>query len=250
MATTLRFTDADRDPDGKLLTLDQLLASSRQAIAGPRQAADDVPDPQALPPPHGQARSWLAGSARPTPALIAAVLVVLLLLGGVALWFGRVRAPMMTPTTDRRPPTAAPAATIVPHPIAQFLAFAAPDGAALGTIEATRAITPTAHYGERWIQADVAGSGRVWLRSADWPGLPIVGPDLTPRKATAAPAVVAPPPTPEPQPPCLTAGTGNQTVTVCDWGDLEAEAKAKWIATYGGNTGVVTTPTPQEWNKP
>jgi hypothetical protein len=73
MATTLRFTDDDRDPDGKLLTLDQLLASSRQAIAGPRQAADDVPDPQALPPPHGQARSWLAGSARPTPALIAAV---------------------------------------------------------------------------------------------------------------------------------------------------------------------------------
>jgi hypothetical protein len=75
MATTLRFTDADRDPDGKLLTLDQLLASSRQAIAGPRQAADDLPDPQALPPPQGQARSWLAGSARPTPALIAAVLV-------------------------------------------------------------------------------------------------------------------------------------------------------------------------------
>src|SRR3954452_15123293 len=104
MATTLRFTDADRDPDGKLLTLDQLLASSRQAIAGPRHAADDVPDPQALPPPQGQARSWLAGSARLTPALIAAVLVVLLL-GGVALWFGRARAPMMTPTTDHRPPT-------------------------------------------------------------------------------------------------------------------------------------------------
>jgi hypothetical protein len=101
MATTLRFTDADRGPDGKILTLDQLLASSRQAIAGPRVAADDVPDPQALPPPQGQARSWLAGSARLTPALIAAVLVVLLL-GGVALWFGRARAPVMTPTTDRR----------------------------------------------------------------------------------------------------------------------------------------------------
>jgi hypothetical protein len=249
MATTLRFTDADRDPDGKILTLDQLLASSRQAIAGPRQAADDVPDPQALPPPHGQARSWLAGSARLTPALIAAVLVVLLLLGGVALWFGRARAPVMTPTTDRRPPTAAPAATIVPHPIAQFLAFAAPD-VPLGMIESTRAITPTAHYGAGWIQADVQGSGRIWLRASDWPELAIVGLDLTPRKATAAPAVVAPLATPEPQPPCLTAGTGAQVVTVCDWGDLEAEAKAKWIATYGGNAGVVTTPTPQEWNKP
>jgi hypothetical protein len=248
MATTLRFTDDDRGPDGKILTLDQLLASSRQAIAGPRHAADDVPDPQALPPPHGQARSWLAGSARLTPALIAAVLVVLLL-GGVALWFGRARAPVMTPTTDRRPPTAAPAATIVPHPIAQFLAFAAPD-VPLGMIESTRAITPTAHYGAGWIQADVQGSGRIWLRASDWPELAIVGLDLTPRKATAAPAVVAPLATPEPQPPCLTAGTGAQVVTVCDWGDLEAEAKAKWIATYGGNAGVVTTPTPQEWNKP
>jgi hypothetical protein len=248
MATTLRFTDADRGPDGKILTLDQLLASSRQAIAGPRVAADDVPDPQALPPPQGQARSWLAGSARLTPALIAAVLVVLLL-GGVALWFGRARAPVMTPTTDRRPPTAAPAATIVPHPIAQFLAFAAPD-VPLGMIESTRAITPTAHYGAGWIQADVQGSGRIWLRASDWPELAIVGLDLTPRKATAAPAVVAPLATPEPQPPCLTAGTGAQVVTVCDWGDLEAEAKAKWIATYGGNAGVVTTPTPQEWNKP
>jgi hypothetical protein len=248
MATTLRFTDDDRGPDGKILTLDQLLASSRQAIAGPRVAADDVPDPQALPPPQGQARSWLAGSARLTPALIAAVLVVLLL-GGVALWFGRARAPVMTPTTDRRPPTAAPAATIVPHPIAQFLAFAAPD-VPLGMIESTRAITPTAHYGAGWIQADVQGSGRIWLRASDWPELAIVGLDLTPRKATAAPAVVAPLATPEPQPPCLTAGTGAQVVTVCDWGDLEAEAKAKWIATYGGNAGVVTTPTPQEWNKP
>jgi hypothetical protein len=249
MATTLRFTDADRGPDGKILTLDQLLASSRQAIAGPRVAADDVPDPQALPPPQGQARSWLAGSARLTPALIAAVLVVLLLLGGVALWLGRARAPVMTPTADRRPPTAAPAATIVPHPIAQFLAFAAPD-VPLGMIESTRAITPTAHYGAGWIQADVQGSGRIWLRASDWPELAIVGLDLTPRKATAAPAVVAPLATPEPQPPCLTAGTGAQVVTVCDWGDLEAEAKAKWIATYGGNAGVVTTPTPQEWNKP
>jgi hypothetical protein len=249
MATTLRFTDADRGPDGKILTLDQLLASSRQAIAGPRVAADDVPDPQALPPPQGQARSWLAGSARLTPALIAAVLVVLLL-GGVALWFGRARAPVMTPTTDRRPPTAAPAATIVPHPIAQFLAFAAPDvqrWEPLRQRARSRRRRIMGSAGSRPTSPAAVGSGCV---SADWPGLPIVGPDLTPRKATAAPAVVAPPPTPEPQPPCLTAGTGNQTVTVCDWGDLEAEAKAKWIATYGGNTGVVTTPTPQEWNKP
>lgn len=99
--------------------------------------------------------------------------------------------------------TAAPAAllpTPIPHspsPEAAMLpAFAAPNGARLGEIEATRDITPTAHYGDEWIQADVQGSGRIWLRASDWPALAIVGPDLAPRPTPTARPYVSP--TPEP----------------------------------------------------
>jgi hypothetical protein len=70
-------------------------------------------------------------------------------------------------------------------------AFAAPD-VELGQIEATRAITPVAHLGSAWIQADVQGSGRVWLKASDWPALAIVGQDLA-LHAAPAPAVFEPP---------------------------------------------------------
>jgi hypothetical protein len=151
-------------------------------------------------------------------------------------------APILAaPPTTQQPSPTAPPAVLLP-------AFAAPDGMQLGQIEATRAITPTAHYGDGWIQADVAGSGLVWLRAADFPALAITGPDLAPRPtATARPYV---PPTPEPQPPCQSAGVPGKMIEVCGWGDLAAEAQAKWLATYGGNPGIVTTPTPAEWSKP
>jgi hypothetical protein len=235
---TIRFGEADRDAQGFI----------NVPAAEPRSLADLLPVAHPAPDQTIHRRPL-------TKAEWATMMATLLLLVGLLAYLygsGDVRpaaAPQL-PAATRTSGDSVPKPSPLPAaPPAMRHAYSAPD-VPLGMIESTRAITPTAHYGERWIQADVAGSGRVWLRSADWPGLPIVGPDLTPRTATAAPAVIAPPPTPEPQPPCLTAGTGNQTVTVCDWGDLEAEAKAKWIATYGGNAGVVTTPTPQEWNKP
>lgn len=145
-------------------------------------------------------------------------------------------AAALLPTPNPQPPT--PTVALLP-------AYAAPNGAQLGAIEATRAITLTAHFGADWIQADVQGSGLVWLRAGDWPALAIVGPDLAPRPtATARPM----PPTPEPQPPCLEAGSGAQLVTVCDWlsdEELRVAAAAKWVATYGGNIGTVSTPSPQ-----
>jgi hypothetical protein len=252
MATTLRFTDADRDSDGKILTLDQLLLSSRAAIAAPQAERDDLAD--LLPPVAAPADQTI--QRRPlTKAELATIAALGLLLVGLLayLWASAPALPAAPPSRPAATRTSGGSAAL-PSPLpaappAMRHAYSAPD-VPLGMIESTRAITPTAHYGAGWIQADVQGSGRIWLRASDWPELAIVGLDLTPRKATAAPAVVAPLATPEPQPPCLTAGTGAQVVTVCDWGDLEAEAKAKWIATYGGNAGVVTTPTPQEWNKP
>lgn len=73
-------------------------------------------------------------------------------------------------------PTATPAHAMID-------AYAAPDGSLLGQIEETRQIIPVAHYGSSWIQADVSGSGLVWLRAVDAPDLALVGPDLAPRQA-------------------------------------------------------------------
>lgn len=227
----IRFTAADRDDQGFIKT----------TPAEPRSLADLLPTPQSI-----QAD---AAMRKPTPkgeqammmvALIGFVVVLLLRFGmsGDAAPQSPAVAPpapaAQSPTPNSQPPT--PTVAMLP-------AYAAPNGAALGQIEATRAITPTAHYGGDWIQADVQGSGLVWLRATDFPRLTIVGPDLAPRPtATARPYV---PPTPEPAPPCLTAGTPGKMVEVCGWGDLAAEAQAAWLATYGGNIGTVLTPSPQ-----
>src|SRR5439155_780403 len=116
-----------------------------------------------------------------------------------------------------------------------------------------RPLTPTAHYGNDWIQADVAGSGLVWLRRSDSPDLAIVGPDLAP-VPTARPApVVATPRAPDPPPPqptqCADVGVAGKESRSCgteDLGVLQERAKQIWIDAFGGNVGIVTTPTP--WN--
>jgi hypothetical protein len=233
----IRFTAADRDDQGFIKT----------TPAEPRSLADLLPTPQSIQADARQKPTTKGEQAMMMVALIGVVVVLVLRFG-------------MSGDAAPQPPASAPAppqrsgdATATPSPIpatpaVMLPAYAAPNGAALGQIEATRAITPTAHYSSDWIQADVQGSGLVWLRAADWPRLTITGPDLAPRPtATARPYV---PPTPEPEPPCLAAGVPGKMVEVCGWGDLAAEAQAKWLATYGGNPGIVTTPTPQEWSKP
>lgn len=77
--------------------------------------------------------------------------------------------------------TAAPAPlSATPAAIRTIGAYAAPDGLLLGQIDETREITPVAHYGAGWVQADVSGSGLVWLRVSDVPDLALTGPDLAP----------------------------------------------------------------------
>ncbi|MDQ2995712.1 MAG: hypothetical protein M3R61_01460 [Chloroflexota bacterium] len=238
---TIRFSDEDRDDRG-FVTVPAPAPSESRSLADllpPASAARLAPAKQPI------RRSELISSG-----------VAVLLACGVLLYLAGSR-PASAPQAVPAPPHTRGDGVATPSPIPAaapavagrlLIAFGAPDGNPLGAIESTRAITPTAHYGDAWIQADVQGSGRIWLRASDAPDLAITGPDLAPRPtATARPAV---PPTPEPQPPCLTAGTGARLVTVCDWGDLEALAKATWLITYGGNPGIVTTPTPQEWNTP
>jgi hypothetical protein len=213
----------------------------------PRSLADLLPHAEMAPDP-------VITRQPPTKAewLGMAALGLLLLALSVYLWSDARPAAL-----PARPAATAPIGerTVLPSPIPAtptalagrlLVAFAAPGGVPLGAIESTRAITPTAHYGSDWIQADVAGSGLIWLRAGDIPSLAITGPDLAPQPtATTRPYV---PPTMEPQPPCAEAGIPGKMVRVCGYEDLaslEAQAKQQWIDQYGGNIGTVATPSPQ-----
>jgi hypothetical protein len=110
-----------------------------------------------------------------TAELVGGLLVIVLMIGATAWQLGRTPAQPLQITSA---PTAAPAT---------IGAYAAPDGLLLGQIEVDRMISPVAHFGSDWLQADVEGSGLVWLRAGDVPGLALTGPDLAPR-AAAAPA--------------------------------------------------------------
>ena len=184
--------------------------------------------------------------------LIGAIIGLVLLIMVSILWSRNQAQAPSAPVA-----TTAPASTTAPLPTAppvamRFPAYAAPDGVTLGAIEATRAITPTAHYGDGWIQADVAGSGRIWLRASDWPSLAIVGPDLAPTPQELGdggwPLGAAPKPTPPAPTQCAEAGVPGRMVSVCgtdDLATLQEQAKAKWLAAFGGNIGTVDHPTPQ-----
>jgi hypothetical protein len=109
--------------------------------------------------------------------------------------------PVASPVAAQEARTA-PAATAATIP-----AYAAPDGQLLGPIELDREIVAVAHFGTGWIQADVAGSGRVWLHAGDVPDIALIGPDLAPVAQTGrgltldAAATPEPPAAPEPTSP-------------------------------------------------
>jgi hypothetical protein len=238
---SLQFTDADRDERGFIT-----------APAEPRSLADLLPRSADI-RQDAKRQRWTRGE-------LASLVVV-----GLCAAFVLIYA-WATPTAPPAPPRAAPTTVATSQPTAEPTAglatpvrllagFASPDGARLGQIEATRAITPVAHFGQDWIQADVAGSGRIWLRASDWPALAIVGPDLAPPTiAPAAPFMPAAATTAPAPPPCAEAGISGKMVQVC--GDdsldaLQAQAKAKWIEQYGGNVGSGDIhPTPPPWRKP
>jgi hypothetical protein len=228
---SLQFTDADRDDRGFI-----------KAPAEPRSLADLLPRSADI-RQDAKRQRWTRGE-------LASLVVVGLCAAFIVIYaWSTPTAPPATPTAVATvQPTSAPTAAPAP-PVRLLAAFASPDGALLGQIEATRAITPVAHFGQDWIQADVAGSGRIWLRAADWPALAIAGPDLAPPTiAPAAPFMPAAATTAPAPPPCAEAGISGKMVQVCGDDSLEslqAQAKAKWIATYGGNVGIISTPSPQ-----
>lgn len=158
-----------------------------------------------------RAASWLDRLFLP-PALIVAVLVFIVA-GAVSaigqLRSGAVAAAVPTPalpiiliatSQPTTPPTAAAlqVAAVLPHALTRaVVAYDSPNGAAIGAIEQGRAYTVLARYGADWLQAEVSGSGAVWLRADQVLDLPPGLVDLAPTPApqlvyVAAPALAAP----------------------------------------------------------
>ena len=135
------------------------------------------------------ARSWLLGTpaapkAIPTPAL--AIIIA---------------------TPPPAPPTSVPVqqvAAVLPNTLrGAVVAYDAPDGTVLGAIEQGRTYQLLARFGAEWLQADVQGSGVVWLRTDQVLDLPAGLADLEPPPApvvieraiyVSAPVLAAPTP--------------------------------------------------------
>jgi hypothetical protein len=242
---TVRFTDADRDSRGFI------------RLSPPTEdAAPELETPAALPP---MRRATPAPAPRvPMPrgliVLISGGLIGLLLIV-LTIRFGAVpqRIVPSTPLPTTAPATAAAAGISTPVPTDDAVlptatpvaGYWSPDGVRAGEIDLTK-ITRVVDVRGPWARIELDGGGLVWMERTAVPAALLAA--YTPPTALPIPTRV--PPTPEPQVPCLTAGTGTQVVTVCGWGDLEQQARDKWIETYGGNVGIVVTPSPQEWNRP
>lgn len=242
---TLRFGPEDRDIRG-------FVTPTAPTPAEPRSLADLLPTPASI-----QASALVTTPPLARQQMIVGGLLALIAVGLAVYLLGR--APQAAPTARSIAPTvasgsqAAPTPTNAPTAPAQRLlvAFAAPDGAALGAIESTRPMTATAHCGDGWVQADVQGSGLVWLRSNEVTGMAGIGPDLCLRSTSpmTTPRPAAPPAAPAPTeaPQCAQVGTDGNTVQKCGYeslDQLQAAAQAEWIAQNNVNIAPMQTATP------
>jgi hypothetical protein len=163
------------------------------------------------------------------PFGIGAIALIAVMIGAASYQLGRLPSTQplaITPSAqafEKQPqegPSAPISATIAPTPVARLVsAYAAPDGLLLGQIEEDRMMVPVAHYGSSWVQADVEGSGLVWLRAQDVPDLALTGPDLAP---------VAVQPVPEPR---VNVWTPPEATPVPDKGTKAAPDRAARYAT-------------------
>ena len=90
--------------------------------------------------------------------------------------------PTSTPVATATTTAGARVQVTTPHLSAAVVAYDAPEGNVLGPIDADRAYTITARYGTDWLQADIDGSGLVWIRSQELGTVTVAGalPDLRP----------------------------------------------------------------------
>ena len=92
-----------------------------------------------------------------------------------------VATPSVMPTPSI--PTATPVSLSTETRLnAAVVAYDAPNGNVLGPIESDRAYTIVARYGSDWLQADMTGSGPVWIKSDELGTVTVTAnlPDLRP----------------------------------------------------------------------
>jgi hypothetical protein len=141
-----------------------------------------------------RASAWLDRLPIP-PALIVACLIFIV--AGAITAVGRLGRPpaaaavptpvlpiiivATAPAVVVPTPAAAQVTAVLPNTLRRaVVAYDSPNGNALGAIEQGRAYAVLARYGADWLQADVRGSGVVWLQTADVFDLPSDLADLAP----------------------------------------------------------------------
>jgi hypothetical protein len=159
-------------------------------------------------------RSWLA--QRDPIAVVTVLIVAVLAVAALTTPLWRPSAPIAIaaavptpalsyiliatvpaqPTADR-----ASAALLGGHVLARaVVAYDSPSGRVIGAIDSGHSYTVVARSGADWLQADVQGSGVVWLKTSDVfdlpQGLADLAPTATPQTVyVSAPAAPAPAPT-------------------------------------------------------
>jgi len=238
----IRFGPEDRDERGFIRAPE------------PRSLADLLPTPHAI-----QAD---AARTQPPPTKAEWATTIAVGIGVIALlaylYISRDARPAAPPRSPATIPATAQASgdgLVAPSPIPATLpavevvyGYWSPDGASAGEIDLTKIVRVVELRGA-WARVEMDGGGLVWTGTQEIPAA-LLASYVPP---TARPAPIAAPIIPaatEPPPPCADAGIPGKMVQVCGYGDLESEAKAQWLAQYGGTIGIVTTPTPQEWNRP
>ena len=251
--STLRFTEADRDEQGRIRV--EPPAGSRFAAPTEAMPADLPAEPQPrqpMPRPPIQQDGSGAGSKQTQRATIASGMVVLFVVLAVVsrLFIAPTGQFGALPTSAPAGVTAAPAydwttptaTTIAYQTTHAAVAYAAPNGDVIGALEPGRGFVPVGRFGDEWVQLDVRDSGRVWVKRADV-SLDVGArsmldtlPDLAPptpaptRTAvpTSAPVYVAPtlPPAPQATPLPPTVCAENLYGRACGWGNVQATADA------------------------
>ncbi|MBP1467999.1 hypothetical protein EYB53_019940 [Candidatus Chloroploca sp. M-50] len=143
-----------------------------------------------------------AGPRRHARLILAVALACLLLGGGLwATWPRPHPAAPPVATNPAPPPAATTARHVLPRAV---VAFAAPEGVAVGALEPGRPYTTLATQ-DGWLRIAADGSGTVWIRAWELTGSgpPTATPTATPLP-TATPRPAPPPPPAAPVAPALT----------------------------------------------
>lgn len=176
----MNITDLEKEPP----TIDP----TPRPHMGRRPVADDYPTrpnaSQVVAAAKRQQPSTTPGPRQLLLGVAALAFVVAMVIAGIWQMTRSAPAPLAVPTPA--PVQASPAPFSAPPLVEptqepttrQIDAYAAPGGLVLGPIEVDREMRAVAHHGAGWVQANVEGSGLVWLRAADVPTLGLVGPDL------------------------------------------------------------------------